>query len=202
MVPGGRAPDRPGLRTPRPRRRPTTRPDRPDLHQVLHRLSQRRGSRRQVLARNLTPRCKKGPQNGPALLPGDRQGKPDDPPAHRRGEAERCRPRVSRVQKPSEIALDCSLDRRRSARAPQGAEPDRLALIVPKIRLARRRSGPIIALDASRDGKLAGRRPRCRGRPLPNAGAGEAFPIDRRAHRSASSPARSRRCISRPTARS
>jgi WD40 repeat protein len=92
----------------------------------------------------------KGTEKGPAVLPGDSKGsrmirvltglaKPSMPPE---GEP---RPQAG------EIALIAAWVEA-GARGPEGKEPDRLALIVPKIP-ARSQVRPIVALDASSDGK-------------------------------------------------
>jgi Planctomycete cytochrome C/WD domain, G-beta repeat len=92
----------------------------------------------------------KGTEKGPAILPGDPRGslmirvltgavKPSMPP---KGEP---RPEAG------EIALiEAWIEA--GAHGPQGQEPDRLALIVPKIP-ARSKVRPIVAIDSTRDGK-------------------------------------------------
>jgi WD40 repeat protein len=92
----------------------------------------------------------KGTEKGPAILPGDPKGslmirvltgvtKPSMPP---KGEP---RPEAG------EIAL-LSAWIESGGRGPEGQEPDRLALVVPKIP-SRATVRPIVALDTSRDGK-------------------------------------------------
>ena len=98
----------------------------------------------------LTPRCNEGPRHGPALLPGDAKGsriirvltgaaKPKMPP------------RTSRDPAADEIALIAAWIES-GARGPQGQEPDRLALVVPKIP-ANVKVQPVVAMDATRDGR-------------------------------------------------
>jgi WD40 repeat protein len=92
----------------------------------------------------------KGTEKGPAILPGDPKGslmvrvltgaaKPSMPP---KGEP---RPEAGEI-----ALLEAWIEA--GARGPEGEEPDRLALIVPKIP-ARSKVRPIIAIDAARDGK-------------------------------------------------
>jgi hypothetical protein len=92
----------------------------------------------------------KGTEKGPAILPGDPQGslmirvltgvtKPSMPP---KGEP---RPEAGEIALIEAWIQD-------GAHGPQGEEPDRLALIVPRIP-AHTRVRPIVAIDASPDGK-------------------------------------------------
>ena len=92
----------------------------------------------------------KGTEKGPAILPGDPAGKPmirvltgaAKPSMPPKGEP---RPEAA------EIAI-ISAWIEAGAHGPQGEEPDRLALIVPKIP-SHTKLRPIAAIDASRDGK-------------------------------------------------
>ena len=92
----------------------------------------------------------KGTEKGPAILPGDPKGslmirvlsgavKPSMPP---KGEP---RPEAGEI-----ALLEAWIEA--GAHGPSGEEPDRLALIVPKIP-AHSKVRPIVALDATRDGK-------------------------------------------------
>ncbi len=92
----------------------------------------------------------KGTAHGPALLPGDPQGsrmirvltgaaKPMMPP---KDEPRPDKEEIALLQSWIELG----------ARGPQGQEPDRLTLIVPKVP-TQTKARPIVAMDATRDGK-------------------------------------------------
>ena len=93
----------------------------------------------------------KGSEHGPAFLPGDPKGS-----LIVRLISGAAKPAMPPKDEPKPTAEELSLIEawiEAGARGPEGQEPDRLALIVPKIP-SKAKAKPILAIDATRDGRL------------------------------------------------